>query len=239
MTFIKTMMALGMASLASLGQANSSFTLDVTADGSTRWYEYFSDAYAQLNRSPQGFYTIVANPDQPIGSGDNDIFPFGARWAQFGRLNFGSVSGTGVQVAPVTGLSLDVQRYIADDDMVLEFPYVSRVNSVAGTVTLFNGQVSTINLSANVSMVYDFTSLGGTALPYNGTFVINGNRFALNVDDSYPSGLGDPFRYRWDATGAVNNLAPIPEPAHWSLMVAGFAIVGAIAKRTRRSTQGL
>lgn len=230
---------------AAPASAATTFDLRLTDNGNGRWYEYFSDVFAQVDRSASQFYLISALPAfQPVGQPNNPVFTNGANFGTaanpFGMVTYGPGTGVGAETRLITGLVLDADDFIADDDSNLNIGYASVVNDVAGTVSLFNGDVTAINLTAAISFVYDLTSFGGGPLAYNGTFSVSGvpsltpvGSFVLSVDDSYDVGFGAPLRYRWDFAGSVNGLAPIPEPSTYALTAAGLLALGALTRRRR------
>lgn len=219
----------------------ANFALGLTADGSSRWYEYFSDVFAQLDRGHggnpalDGFYSISALPTfTQVGAGA-DVFPSEANFANIGTLTFADTfSGAGVESAAITGLTLDFSPFVADDDNVLSAGYTTGLSGVIGTVSLFNGAVTSIDLTSTITFTYDFSGFGGGPLPYIGTFSIVDDAFTLFVDDAQTILAPDDLRYVWDVTGAVNGLAPIPEPSTTTALAAVAALGFAALRRRRR-----
>jgi hypothetical protein len=72
--------------------------------------------------------------------------------------------------------------------------------------------------AANLS--YSMTADLGVVLPAGGQF-----GFAVNYDGVYYD----------DSTGINVTVTPIPEPASWALMIAGFGLVGVAARRRGRA----
>ncbi|MFT7723818.1 MAG: PEP-CTERM sorting domain-containing protein [Roseateles sp.] len=232
-----SVLAFAASSLAMASAQAGSFNLSLNAADGSRWYEYFSDAYAELGSqhpganpatgfSPDGFYLISTGA--PVGTGAV-VFPHANNFADLATLSYDDATGA------ITGLSFNAggfSKFIADDDSVANVGYSTSVANVSGSVSLVGGQVSGITLNSNVTFTFD-TMFG--AAPYTGSFTINGSQFALDVDDSNMLPFGE-FRYRWDVTGSVQNLAaPVPEPATYALMAAGLAAVGALARRRRHA----
>lgn len=227
--------------LAAQGANAATFNLTLTADDGSRWYNYYSDVYAELGsdwgvieneasaefgEQADGFYLIGS--DVKVGSGAI-VFPNLNNFLNVGSITYDESTGA------ITGLSANFSPYIADNDgEVFSFtggnPYVTSFGSVSGTVSLAGGAVSGISLSAPVTFTY-YTSLG--ALAFNGTFAIDGDTFALNVDGTNATPFG-AVRYAWDVTGGVQNLAAaVPEPTTWGMMAAGLFAVAGMARRRR------
>lgn len=226
--------------VAAQGANAATFNLSLNADDGSRWYNYFSDVYAELGSDwgvieneasaefgemADGFYLIGSGTK--VGSGAI-VFPNLNNFLSVGSITYNETTGA------ITGLSANFSAYIADNDgEVYGFtggnPYVTSFGSVTGNVSLTGGAVSGVSLSAPITFTY-FTGLG--ALAFNGTFAIDGDIFSLNVDGTNPTPFG-AVRYQWDVTGSVQNLAPVPEPTTWAMMGAGLLAVAGMARRRR------
>lgn len=223
--------------LASAGQAATTVNVSLSADGGSRFYEYFSDAFAQLDRgfngnpALDGFYLISDNVNNPgtftqVGGGA-DVFPHEGNWSNVGSFTLnGTATGIGVELFTITGATFDFSPYIADDDSIANAGYTTSFSSVpTGTITLTNGVVTDLSFTGPIVFTYD-TFLG--SLPYEGTLAIDETGFNLAVDGVNPTMFGD-FRYRWDATGG-SSFAVVPEP---SVAMLGL-LAGVFAFRRRR-----
>lgn len=210
-----------------------SFSLGLTAEGTGRWYEYFSDAFAQIDREPDGFYLISQLPNfVPVGGGAN-VFPSEGNFADLGTIGYSTITGVGHETATITSLDLDFAPYIAYTDALVNQPYTTSFTGFSGTVDLFNGAVTAVNLASDIRFTYDFSGFGFGLADYDGTFSITGSRFDLFVDGTYPTPFPDPMRYVWDFEGDVQNLAPVPEPSTYLMLLAGLGVIGATALRRR------
>ncbi|MEM6459518.1 MAG: hypothetical protein AAF710_09025 [Planctomycetota bacterium] len=97
------------------------------------------------------------------------------------------------------------------DALLPSSDYTTTASNISGTVTLLDGELVSIDLTADVGLQFENFPSPGDRL--DGTFTLAGNRFALAVDDpaeslSFGNGGG---RYVFDVTGEVTNV--IPEPA--------------------------
>lgn len=214
--------------------AADTFDLSLSADDGGRWYEYYSNVYGEIGADAgeitnpgsddfgfiaDGFFDIDSG--NKVGGGVV-VFPFGGNFLNVGSLTFDGVSGL------ITDLTLDFDNYIADNDAVTNSGYTTTLSNVSGSVETFNGEVSGINLTSDISFIYD-TNFGDFS--YDGTFSITDGSFELLVDDSNAvSFLGD-YRLVWDVQGDVLNLSPVPEPSVYAMFFAGMALVGAMARR--------
>ena len=61
-------------------------------------------------------------------------------------------------------------------------------------------------------------------------------RLFLGVADSIGASGGNLGGFAVDVAGATSIAAAVPEPASWALLLAGFATVGAAARRRRPTT---
>jgi len=212
---------IGISLLAGLLGATRTFAAETAISGTaapdSRWYEYFSDAFGQLdkgfggNEALDGFFLISSLPNfEPIGSG-GDVFP---READFdlGTIAYddAGLTGAGAESATITGYSVDFDANIADDDVVFSIGYATTLQNVAGTLHFLDGALSSIDLTSDITFTYDISHLGGGVLNYAGTFTIDGDQFTLDVDDTQTvPGFGD-FRYAWESTGTIDDLAATP-----------------------------
>lgn len=210
----------------------ASFSLSLTADADSRWYEYFSNVYAELGKPyngsqvADGFFDI--NTDAKYGAAD--VFPFEAAFNNIGTLSYADVSGVGIETAAITGLTMNFSKFVADNDAVCNCGYTTSFGAVSGTVSLYNGAVTGIALASDIRFTY--VTIYGTG-HYDGSFSIADDAFVLAVDDSATL-LGSPARYVWDVTGSVQGLAiapAIPEPSTYALLLAGLGLTGVIARR--------
>ncbi len=236
------------ALLCSAAAQGADFELSLTADQGSRWYEYFSDAFAELGtqraEGGDGFWLInqwEANGSYvPVGDGSPRVFPTNGIFTDVGTLSYadGGLTGSGTEVANVTGLTMNFNPFIADNDSIVDASgYTTTINSVSGTVTLVNGALTAIDLTAEIVFTFDASIFGMGTLAYTGSFEISNELFVLFVDETLPSplpGALPDIRYVWDVTGAVEGLAsPIPEPSTYALSGAVF-LLGALAVRRRK-----
>lgn len=222
-------LALVAGALAATQAASAAtFNLSLSAADGSRWYEYYSGVYAELGKAfpnqpdSDGFFLI--GTDTPIGTGA-EVFANGSNFLNVGTLTYDATTGA------ITGLTLDFDNYVADNDAISNTGYATTVSGVTGTVSLYNGAVTGINLASNIKFTYD-TFFGDK--DFNGNFAINGGSFALNVDQAQTLFAPGDYRLKWDVAGTVQNLAvapAVPEPSTYLLMGAGLLIVGAVARR--------
>ena len=231
--------AAAVVALASTSALAADFKLNLSAANGSRWYDYFSDAYGEVGKigpggAPNDAFFLISN-DDPIGGG-LVLFKDGGALGDLGQVSYSSGTGSGIESQPITALNIEFGTAIADGAALLG-SYTTSVQSVAGTVDLFNGQVTGLNLLAAITFTYSTAGLGGSDdLPYAGTFAISGGGFGLDVDAT--NTVDSPFgqlelRYRWDVDGAVNGLAPIPEPSTYALLLAGLGAVSLAARRRK------
>lgn len=203
--------AVATASCAFAVQA-ADFPLTLQADNDSRWYDFLANEFAELGRGSIGaypMYTITAesnpfNPSVYSPNGDSqNVFPSGAAFADIGVISY---SGTGDGNHPITGLTLDVAPYVADDLGSLGVSYETIISNVSGTVTVAGGQVSAITASADIAFRYDGSFITPTFFPtYNGDLTIDGDRVEIFVHERYSFGHGY-LEHGWDIRATVQGL---------------------------------
>ena len=194
------------------------FQLDLTAEPESRWYDYYSDAFAEVGQGWRGddeldgfFLTSQLPTYTPIGGGA-DVFPFDGDFTNIGSVEFDLATGE------INDLTMDVDNFVAFNfsvlNSVLGDGYDTTLSNVNGMVTADNGNVSAIDLSADITFTYG--SVEPDIVPYNGTFTIQGNRFELFVDEAVLiKGFGT-FRYGWDFFGTVDGLSELSVPGDFN-----------------------
>ncbi len=182
-----------------------SVPLSLIAAPSGRWYEYFSDAFAEIGRPfngsqiPDGFFLISALPAYvQIGSGD-DVFPNEGNFTDVMAVQF-NATGVGAEIVPVTGLTGDFVRYVAQDSTVggEGVNYTTAFTNVNGVAQLSDGALVSLQVTATVTFSYTNTPLGSYA--FSGPITINGNQWALSAGQPVPIGT---VGYQWQLSGAV------------------------------------
>lgn len=240
MKISSTLAALLLGALSIQGAQAANFTLSLDADNGSRWYDYYSDVYAQLGADwgvienensaevgehADGFYLIGSGAK--VGSGAI-VFPYGGDFDNIGTLSYNELTGAITGFTVVNGF----QPYVADNDglphgLTGGAGYSTTLTGVSGSVTLVDGAVSAIDLVSTIT--FSYASYG-----YTGTFTINGDRFALNVDDT-KTALGRTVRLAWDVDGGVAGLAaPVPEPTTYAMMGMGLLAVAGMARRRKQ-----
>lgn len=194
--------------------------LTAVADDGARWFEYSSDAFAELGLDPDGFYAISNLPSigGAFGSGV-DVFPRDNAF-DLGSLSYNDagLTGAGVEIAPITGYAVDFDVNIADDDSVANNAndnrgYETTISNLQGTIEFTDSVITSIDLTAAITFTYRV----GTSLfiPYDGTFAIQGDRFSLLVDDT-EFAAGENRRYAWEATGTIDQVVEAPIPGDYN-----------------------
>lgn len=203
----------GFASFACGGQA----PLMGYANGSSRFYEYFSDGFVQMDwthptRPTNQSFRNIADPSIMYGSG-YDAFPNDNEF-RMGSVQFddsGLIGGNGD--APVTEVTFAVSKDPFDAAYTnwARFTTNTIVNSFEGTVQLVDGSPAgmTLNIDVTLEMV-GFLSATTNGY-YEGSFTVAGNAFDLSVvmeedqilDTAFGTSVVD---LEWDFSGTLYNL---------------------------------
>lgn len=192
------------------------FPLSFTADDSSRWYDFIMDWFAQLDRTGSGspppniLYQISAEAD-PLhpatyhSSGDSAVvFAHGRAFADVGSITY---TGSGNGTFPITAVTLDINPHVRTEDAsALGLSYLTTVSNPQGTIKIAGGAVTDIQLSADIRFDLDARNdpLIGYLLPYDGTLLMDGDRFDIFVDDT--AGSHFVMRYVWDLHGSVDGV---------------------------------
>ncbi|MEM6363617.1 MAG: hypothetical protein AAF745_04260 [Planctomycetota bacterium] len=200
--------------------------LDFTADGKSRWYEWSSGVFAQLDQGRDGDPAIdgffdVGDLDDSDGLtpafGAVDVFPFESNFSNIGTLDFDGPDG-GTGTFSVTGLNLNFQPFVADDDALLNGfgagAYQTIVSDVTGTVSMTAGIVTSFdNVVGDVTFAYP---VGPASLDFLGVdaIVLDGLTFDLGLRDAVAPSPASPIQdLEWDVFGTASGVSAIPEPA--------------------------
>jgi hypothetical protein len=201
--------------LAAAPAAAADFPLSFTADGTSRWYEFYTDSFAQLDKgyggdpALDGFFRISAEADpfaptvfQEAAEGA-DVFPHERQFANIGTITY---TGSGNGTFPITAVTLDVSPHVTAEHGVLGTDYRTTVSNPVGTITFAGGVVTDIRLEAAIRFELDANYIPSMGwLPYDGTLSMAGNRFDIFVDDEYIFAHGN-LHYAWDLTGSIDGV---------------------------------
>ncbi len=213
-----------------------SVRLDGIADGTTVYLEQQSDAFFRMDlydpppRETQQRFHAISDPSVTFGNPAFDGFPNDEDF-RLGSVTFddsGLIGGTGL--APVTALVLGVGTDPSDSSHVNYGRWtniMTLVDTVNGTVSLVNGAVTSIDLTATAHL--DVPTFGSIVLNAPGTFSVTGNRFAGHLQGSATGALNTLLI--WDFSGTLTTVA-VPEPA--SLVPALLALGALLAVGRRR-----
>jgi hypothetical protein len=183
--------------------------LDAEADLTSHFITYWAEGIARLDRTylnttNQPFWSTV----DPTRTYNNsfDFFP-NDRVMKFGVLTYDDSELTGGSGStPITGLTLGIERDPLDNSYIngswLDFS--TDLESYDGEVTVVNGSVASIDLTASYTSLGYFGSAPATA---SGSFTITGDRFqvfALGETNEF-FGDYDPSM-EWSWTGTIFNL---------------------------------
>ena len=180
----------------SYAQSNEIQSVDLNAkmDQNSRYYDYFSDAYAEISLDPDGFYQI-GNPDQQYGSFDvfvnQDSLDLGDLVVDAKNL-----TGKGVENVSITGWKLDLYKSIDVTN-----PYSTEVSNITGTLTFVDGIASNLNLECDIILTFTSGLVNGLAFP--GQIIVKDNHLQIDADKTHSTQLGD-YRNQWEIKGQID-----------------------------------
>ena len=191
-----------------LPNGHKGFTFDLSINDGSRYYEYFSDTFAEVGKGwndstkEEGFFLIreyfYRNKYETVGGG-YDMFPLNTRvpekrlWANFLNVVYDAknLTGFGEEQAPIAYLVGEINPFIPGEGSVLAKPYTTTIVVRSGsTVTLVDGAISKMNLDAEVTLYWDTSQYGGMfglgeSLSFSGDLKISeANEFTLKVGET-------------------------------------------------------
>ncbi|MEM1213298.1 MAG: PEP-CTERM sorting domain-containing protein [Planctomycetota bacterium] len=234
-------LACGLLALGPITPAFGDETLpfNLLADGSSRWYEWSSTAFAQLDQSrsgdpaADGFFStsdLDASDGLTPAFGAVTVFPFDEVFEGLGTFTFDS-TGDFDGTFNITALDLNFQPFVADDDAFINGlgagAYQTIISNVSGTVTLDNGKVTGFdNVTADVTFTYP-SPLGPISFSGLDALTIDGLDFALNLRDQVTASPLPEQDLQWEITGTF-----VPEPS--SVTILALALTATSLRRRRR-----
>jgi|GEM_PF-4997144 len=182
-------------------------------DDDSRFYDYFSDAYTEVQFTPDGFYQI-GNSDRQYGSWE--VFkdqPF----FQVGNVTVddSNLTGQGVEKATVTGYSASFFES-ADSS---RGPYDTTISNVAGSLGFVDGKPANLNMESDIELTFTTGAVNGFS--FKGKMTVENNRFHLDVDKTNPTPLGS-LRFRWGVRGLAD-LPGLPETSNQGAFLLSFS----------------
>jgi hypothetical protein len=164
-------------------------------DSTSRFYDYFSDAYAEIGLDPDGFYQIN-NPDRQYGS--YDVF-INQELIDIGKFTVesGKVSGKGLETAKIIDWFFDITQTVD----TTRGATTTEVSNTDGTITFIDGQPVNVNLVADLDFEFQSGLVKGFNFP--GNMTITNNYFELQADNTHSTILG-AFRNKWDLKGDLS-----------------------------------
>ena len=187
-----------------------------------------------------GQYVISSDAGQFIYSPDGPTAPDGS--PVFNPVSGGDLPPGQAQFA-ITVVAGQV--YYIDPAYASGFEYLS------GTGPLFSSVIAPGSIGVNnmfslylwngTDYVFDAKVTGGVEFSFaspTDRFELRGIPSSAGIDPNNPSGFvtGLTFASAGQFNGFQNALTAVPEPATWSLMIAGFGLVGASLRRRARAT---
>ncbi|MEM9444832.1 MAG: PEP-CTERM sorting domain-containing protein [Verrucomicrobiota bacterium] len=210
-------------------QAVTVLNVDLTANGSSRVYDYFSNGYAQVDLEPDGMYDIDTN--NQLG-GDLDVFPSEGNWNSVGSLSLdGDLIGSGSESFNITDATFDFAQYISGTFSVLnDTNYTTTLAINSGSASFTDGLLTSLSLDADVSFTFQ-SGFGPGVFSETSGLILTESSFDLDVDDQV--GAFVFVRHQWDADGTAS-IEVVPEPSTYALLAVGAAALALLRRSARK-----
>jgi len=155
--------------------------------------------------------TVPTTPGTPAPAGDYNFSFYGTMYNGMGTITT-DASG---HITGINGNVTDLSTSVSDSILGIS-SYASADNNLYITPAY----VTFMGISFSTAILGDF-NLGNTL---TGDYAIANS--ITNPGGNYPGAVDQPVTV---------NIAAVPEPASWAMMLLGFAGVGAAMRRTRRA----
>ncbi|WP_152097756.1 hypothetical protein [Lacipirellula parvula] len=204
------------ASRADIHAATVAVSLDAVADPTSNFIAYWSEGICQLNMTYPGTTRQPFWNTQNLSQTYNNNFDFFPNDSvmKFGNFTYDDASLVGGSgSATITGLTLGIERDPLNANYVNGswLSFTTELQSYSGSVTVANGAVTGINLTANYNSVGYFGSVPANG---SGTFSIAGNAFQVSATaDNAFFGNYDPAM-EWDWSGVISSVTTTPPPVY-------------------------
>ena len=207
---------LAAASSVDARAATVAVSLDAVADPTSNFIAYWSEGICQLDMTYPGTtrQPFWNTNDLSFTYNNNfDFFPNDSAM-KFGNFTYDDASLVGGSgSAAITGLTLGIERDPLNANYVNGswLSFTTEVQDYAGSVTVSNGAVTNVNLTAQYSSLGYFASVPAYG---TGTFSITGNEFQVTATayNVYFSPY-DPLM-SWDWSGVISSVTTTPPPVY-------------------------
>lgn len=204
--------ALLMACVSNSQAAVVTVSLDAVADPTSNFNAYWSEGLVQLNMPFPGTTRQPFWDTKDLSRTYNNAFDFFPNEAamKFGHLTYDNaslVSGSGS--AAITGLTLGIERDPLNSNYVNGswLSFTTDLQAYSGSVTVSNGAVTRIDLTASYSSLGYF---GLTPVNGSGTFSVSGSTFQVLASATNPGFGNYNPSMAWNWSGVISSVATAP-----------------------------
>jgi hypothetical protein len=187
-------------------------SLDAVADPTSNFNAYWSEGLAQLNLTYSGTTRQPFWDTKDLSrtyTNSFDFFPNEAAM-KFGNLTYDDASLVGGSgSATITGLTLGIERDPLDSGYVNGswLSFTTDVQTYSGAVTVSNGVVTGINLTASYNATGSF---GPTPVSGSGTFSVSGATFHVLASAHNPNFGNYNPSMAWNWSGVISSVVTAP-----------------------------